>query len=474
MTSNHPQSSKQTAELARWLWPFSVNLDWDGGVTVRLPKGAGWQTFSPLTELDHCIQASAVLQERSLVPAFVKELEIQLHKLRSVKPRFGPIRQRAHPVDDPELKSQRSSESPEWIRQYLLLLGSVEFLADEEATPETLETKPGDQKDADPSQSSEGTGILGWVQRFVRGLLKDEAEADDIVQETFEKARREGKGRAISRGWLAGVARNLVLQRMRKRVRRRRREEAVSGDLADNPGQAASLAQAVMEAIEDLPQDQQKALLFRYMSELKPKEIAEKLSLPVEEVYRLLERGASRVHKLMRDRYGADWKKAERSAPVGSKLKPKLKPKPMTRKTVDPLPILSRTSPSSGMPDSALPSRARKKQRDEDTSFFIRAAIQKVGGGPKVSRLISRWVQVLPQSQQRVFILRHFANMQFVEIGELLGLTLDQVGSNLKHGTAGIEQRMRNCAEHDVLLSQITAALLCVARDHTSRKEGEI
>ncbi len=473
MTSNHPQSSKQTAELARWLWPFSVNLDWDGGVTVRLPKGAGWQTFSPLTELDHCIQASAVLQERGLVPAFVKELEIQLHKLRSVKPRFGPIRQRAHPVDDPELKFQRSSESLEWIEEFLLFLASEGFLAGEEGAPQKLETNSGDQKETDFSQIKGREESLGWVRRLARRLLKDEDEADDIVQEAFEKALREGKGRAINRGWLAGVVLNLVLQRMRKRGRRRRRELFVADGAVDNPGHAVTLVQVVMEAIEELPKQQKQVLLMRYMYDLKPTKIAESLGIPVAQVYLLLARGSGRVHTFMSARYGADWKKAARDQ-AWSKLKPKLKPKPMTRKTVDPLPLFSRTSPSNEMSDSVLASKACKKQRDEDTSLFIRAAIQKVGGGPKVSRLISRWVQVLPPSQQRVFLLRHFANMQFMEIGELLGLTLDQVGSKLKHGTAEIAQRMRNCAEHDVLLSQITAALLCVARDHTSRREGEI
>lgn len=473
MTSNHPQSSKQTAELAHWLWPFSVNLDWDGRVTVRLPNGTGWQTFSPLTELSHCVQASTVLQERGLLPAFVKELEIQLHKLRSVKPRFGPVRQRVNPVDSPELRFRRGFESPAWIEQYLLFLASEEFLAGGETAPQNLETNPQDQENTLFPQSQEGAATFGWAQRFTRGLLKDEVAADDIVQEAFENALRSDKGSTPSRSWLATMIRNLILQRARVAKRRRRREKFVSADPVELPAQPTVLARQVLEAIEKLPKDQQRALLLRHMVDLKPREIAEKLGISVAQVYRLLERGARHVHTLMNTWYGADWKKEARDQ-AWLKLKPKLKPKPMARKAVVPLPLPSRTSKSGEMSDATLASQARKQQRDEDTSLFIRAAIQKTGGGPKVSRLVSRWVQVLPPSQQRVFILRHFANMQPIEIGELLGLTAEQVVREIKHGTSEIEQRMHNSAEHDVLLSQISAALLCVARDHTLPKEDKI
>ncbi len=65
--------------------------------------------------------------------------------------------------------------------------------------------------------------------RFLRGLarrlVRDESEADELVQETWiEALRRRAEPIANLRPWLAGVLRNLARERARGAGRRARRE----------------------------------------------------------------------------------------------------------------------------------------------------------------------------------------------------------------------------------------------------------
>jgi RNA polymerase sigma-70 factor (ECF subfamily) len=54
------------------------------------------------------------------------------------------------------------------------------------------------------------------VYRFARTLLRDEREAEDVVQETFLRYWQQGAGVRKPREWLFKVARNACLDRFRK------------------------------------------------------------------------------------------------------------------------------------------------------------------------------------------------------------------------------------------------------------------
>ena len=68
-----------------------------------------------------------------------------------------------------------------------------------------------------------------FVYAVARGLLSSEAEADDVVQETWVRALRQRRGSvAAPKSWLARVVRNLVKDRRRRDTHRRARDEAVA------------------------------------------------------------------------------------------------------------------------------------------------------------------------------------------------------------------------------------------------------
>ncbi|MCP4770920.1 MAG: RNA polymerase sigma factor [Planctomycetes bacterium] len=150
-----------------------------------------------------------------------------------------------------------------------------------------------------------------WLFQFVRKLVADDHTADDIVQSTFERALQNKEDKSTHRGWLKGVAHNLVKEHYRSTSRRRRREVLVSqgtDSIVDSPCQVMELASLVMSALERLPEDQREVILLRHMKAKKPAEIARFLELPREKVYRLLERGCKRVQEDLKQRHGVDWR----------------------------------------------------------------------------------------------------------------------------------------------------------------------
>src|SRR5215831_1480610 len=69
----------------------------------------------------------------------------------------------------------------------------------------------------------------GWVQRLARRLVRDEATAMDVVQQTWHASLRSPPtDRARVRGWLARVVRNFAHDAYRTRASREAREARVA------------------------------------------------------------------------------------------------------------------------------------------------------------------------------------------------------------------------------------------------------
>ncbi len=124
--------------------------------------------------------------------------------------------------------------------------------------------------------------IFGYLWRMVR----DEADAQDCLQEAFLRAYRAYDrldGRANQRAWLYRIATNVALTHLKRRGREAERRVPLALDLrADgpSPGEAAlrreTLA-AVAAAVERLPQQQRAALILRKYQALSYPEIAKTL-----------------------------------------------------------------------------------------------------------------------------------------------------------------------------------------------------
>ena len=124
----------------------------------------------------------------------------------------------------------------------------------------------------------------GLVNGLAVRILRDAAEAEDLVQEVFiqvwRQAARYDPGRGSPEAWLCTIARSRALDRLRRRAARR--EEP-----GDPPPMSASERPrpeevlAVRKALRALSRDQRAALELAYYEGLTQTEIADRLGQPL-------------------------------------------------------------------------------------------------------------------------------------------------------------------------------------------------
>ena len=105
------------------------------------------------------------------------------------------------------------------------------------------------------------------VYRFARTLLRDEREAEDVVQETFLRYWQRGAGVRKPREWLFKVARNACLDRFRKARRLVREDRDAPLDPSDDRDPEWHYAQRELEAgvhrlLDTLPEPQRSLVVL--------------------------------------------------------------------------------------------------------------------------------------------------------------------------------------------------------------------
>lgn len=138
---------------------------------------------------------------------------------------------------------------------------------------------------------------LAHIHGFAWRMLGDQAEAEDVAQETFLRLwRRAGKWRAEARvgTWLHRVAHNLCVDRLRKRCGDTGEEPPDLPDPAPGPAgeyQRAQVARGVEAALDRLPERQRAAIALVHYQELGNIEAADIMGVSVEALESLLSRG---------------------------------------------------------------------------------------------------------------------------------------------------------------------------------------
>ena len=130
--------------------------------------------------------------------------------------------------------------------------------------------------------------LLPRLRRLARALTRDAADADDLVQQTVERALvHRGQWRPGTRldSWMFRIMKNAWIDEARARTRRAQifaPEEA--GENAGDDGAAAMetrlAARTVAEAMARLPDDQRLAVALVLVEGLSYKEAAEVMEVP--------------------------------------------------------------------------------------------------------------------------------------------------------------------------------------------------
>jgi len=158
------------------------------------------------------------------------------------------------------------------------------------------------------------------VYRTARSIVRDEQQAEDVMQQAYLKAFAhldQFNGSARFSTWLTRIAINESLTR----VRRERRYEALGDDddlssieplmsrhPSENPERQAfawELQRLLESAIDTLPDGMRQVFVLRDVEGLSASEVAECLGISVQAVKTRLSRGRATLRRVLRERTGA-------------------------------------------------------------------------------------------------------------------------------------------------------------------------
>lgn len=166
----------------------------------------------------------------------------------------------------------------------------------------------------------EGLGLLirrhgQTLKKVICQVLHDEAEADDVLQESILHVWREAKvyssqlGKPI--GWLAMIARRRAIDRVRRRAAYARAKDRFETYVETDPRswlhshttenfEASDLRHFLERELERLPVLQQQALSLAFFNGLSHREIANRTNAPLGTVKTRLELGLRKLSSSLR------------------------------------------------------------------------------------------------------------------------------------------------------------------------------
>jgi RNA polymerase sigma-70 factor (ECF subfamily) len=134
--------------------------------------------------------------------------------------------------------------------------------------------------------------FAGNVYGYVRSILRDDHDAEDVTQQVFARVLRalpayQSRGVPFS-AWLLKIAQNAAIDHVRRRVTlvsETDRMEQVGED------RGRELVSALLEALEELPPPQRQVVVLRHFAGLAPSEIAQALDCSEASIHGLHHRG---------------------------------------------------------------------------------------------------------------------------------------------------------------------------------------
>jgi len=180
--------------------------------------------------------------------------------------------------------------------------------------PDPSEDSPqqraGSQEDL-PYSQSELEELSRALRALARGLVLDDATADDLVQEAWLAALEQPRDRVRNMtAWLRTVMRNIASRNRRRRARRQETEEHASrSESVAGPDALAmqlSVLRLLQRSVAELPEPFRIVVQMRFFEELSAAEIAERLDRPMETVKTQLARGTQRLRSRLDGSFSGD------------------------------------------------------------------------------------------------------------------------------------------------------------------------
>ena len=151
--------------------------------------------------------------------------------------------------------------------------------------------------------------LLTWLprlRRYAQALSGNRDDADDLVQDTLERAwTRSGlwSGVADMRAWLFGIMHNLHVDGVRRPRLQTITMDDDTPELPTAPTQGERLAVLDLQAaLDQLPVEQREILLLIALEDMAYADIARALGIPMGTVMSRLSRGREKLRALMEGR----------------------------------------------------------------------------------------------------------------------------------------------------------------------------
>jgi RNA polymerase sigma factor (sigma-70 family) len=153
---------------------------------------------------------------------------------------------------------------------------------------------------------------LSAAYRLARYLTRNDADADDVVQEAFLRALKyfggfRGQGASQSRAWLLAIVRNMAhtwRRRHRADTSMTQFDEVVHSEavVEEHPGSVLSrreLRESLADVLDRLPPDFREVIVLREIEGLSYKEISEVVDVPAGTVMSRLARARKRLQEAL-------------------------------------------------------------------------------------------------------------------------------------------------------------------------------
>lgn len=152
--------------------------------------------------------------------------------------------------------------------------------------------------------------LIPRLRRYAHALARHPVRADDLVQDTLERAwsrRRQWQPGTDLRAWLFTILHNAFISELRRFTVRGYDAETLDGTdrvpSPQSPGESLGSHAGVMldieRALAALPVDQRTVVLLVGLEDLSYREASEVLDIPVGTVMSRLSRGRARLRELM-------------------------------------------------------------------------------------------------------------------------------------------------------------------------------
>jgi RNA polymerase sigma factor (sigma-70 family) len=146
--------------------------------------------------------------------------------------------------------------------------------------------------------------LIPALRRYAYALRRDHAAADDLVQDTLERALLHWSSRRSDgnlRAWLFTILRNLHIGSRRQAQRRGTTVEIEEADLPDTAAGPDSMLETrdVLAALDQLPEEQKSLLLLVGVEDFSYEEAARILDVPIGTVMSRLSRARKRLRSIV-------------------------------------------------------------------------------------------------------------------------------------------------------------------------------